>query len=200
VGADGAHFAFRPVPVVPRPRRPPPLWVAATSADTVDLAAARGVPLLLGMHASDDEKADLLARYAEVAGRHGHDPAAVGHASAHLAYVSDTDSRAVARLRGPLLDLLRGTLAYERVVGPTGAARDLTAYAEHLLAIHPVGSPERCRRVLTASAAATGVRHQLLLMEAAGDPQATVDNIARFAAQVLAPHDSPADRPGTTVP
>ncbi|MEV1145069.1 LLM class flavin-dependent oxidoreductase, partial [Micromonospora sp. NPDC049799] len=40
--AGTPRFPFRPVSVVPRPRRPVPLWVAATSPSTVDLAAARG--------------------------------------------------------------------------------------------------------------------------------------------------------------
>ena len=50
VGAAGEFFRFREVPVVPRPRtRPhPPVVVAATSAATADLAAARGLQVLLG--------------------------------------------------------------------------------------------------------------------------------------------------------
>lgn len=37
------RFPFRPVRVVPRPRRPIPVWIAATSASTVELAARHGL-------------------------------------------------------------------------------------------------------------------------------------------------------------
>lgn len=56
VGADGSFFRFPPVPVVPTPRRPVPVWIAATGDGTARLAAARGLPRLLGIHATDDEK------------------------------------------------------------------------------------------------------------------------------------------------
>ncbi|HEY3504761.1 MAG TPA: LLM class flavin-dependent oxidoreductase [Actinocatenispora sp.] len=55
-GTSGEHFSFRPVSVVPQPDHPIPVYVAATSPSTVDRAAERGLPLLLGMHATDTEK------------------------------------------------------------------------------------------------------------------------------------------------
>jgi alkanesulfonate monooxygenase SsuD/methylene tetrahydromethanopterin reductase-like flavin-dependent oxidoreductase (luciferase family) len=62
VAASGEHFAFGEVPIVPRPRtRPyPPVAVACTSTETVGLAAARGLPMLLGMDIDDDHKAGVL--------------------------------------------------------------------------------------------------------------------------------------------
>ena len=100
VGADGKVFRVRPVDVVPRPRNPVPTWVAATSAGTVDTAARHGLPLLLGMHATDDAKVNLLARYADTAARHGHDPATVEHASAHLTHTSKTTTTRPPRSSG----------------------------------------------------------------------------------------------------
>lgn len=185
VGAETGPFRFRPVPVVPRPRRPVPVWIAATSPATVELAARRGLPLLLGLQATDDEKADLLAGYAEVAAAHGHDPAAVAHASAHLAYVADTDDEARSTLRAALPGLLAGTAGYVRVDGSPPAHPDPARYVEHLLGIHPVGDPGRCRDRLARTVARTGVRHLLLLVEAAGDPDLTIANIDRLAAEVL---------------
>jgi len=41
IGADGRHFSFRSVTIVPRPARPVPVWVAATSEATADLPAGR---------------------------------------------------------------------------------------------------------------------------------------------------------------
>jgi alkanesulfonate monooxygenase SsuD/methylene tetrahydromethanopterin reductase-like flavin-dependent oxidoreductase (luciferase family) len=49
--AAGEFFSFGQVPMVPRPltRPHPPVVVAATSAATAELAAARGLPMLMGM-------------------------------------------------------------------------------------------------------------------------------------------------------
>ncbi|GIJ48758.1 alkanal monooxygenase [Virgisporangium aliadipatigenens] len=179
VGADGPTFRFREVAVVPRPRRRLPVWVAATGTGTVDLAAERGLPLLLGMHATDEEKAALLARYAATAARHGHDPVAVGHAGALLAHVAADDETARAEVRRHLPRLLSGTRDYVRLDGTT-STKDLTAYTESLIGIGAVGSPETCRRRLE-QAARVGVRHLLLMVEAAGDREDVLRNLARLS-------------------
>ena len=73
MGAAGEFFRFREVPVVPRPRtRPhPPVVVAATTPATAEFAAARGLPVLLGLHTDDEGKQELMGRYAAGAARHG---------------------------------------------------------------------------------------------------------------------------------
>jgi alkanesulfonate monooxygenase SsuD/methylene tetrahydromethanopterin reductase-like flavin-dependent oxidoreductase (luciferase family) len=185
VGASGDRFGFRPVTVVPRPRRRLPVWVAATSAATVDLAAQRGLPLLLGLHATDAEKAELLTRYAAGAARHGHDPAAVAHASAHLAHLGNDDAQAAETVRRSLPELLAGTREYVRLDGSAPTHRDPDAYVDHLLEISPVGGAQRCRDKLATTVATTGVRHLLLLVEAAGDPARVRANIAGLAAELL---------------
>jgi alkanesulfonate monooxygenase SsuD/methylene tetrahydromethanopterin reductase-like flavin-dependent oxidoreductase (luciferase family) len=77
VGAAGEFFRFREVTVVPRPRtRPHPPVVAATTPATAELAAVRGLPVLLGPHADDAAKRDMMDRYADAAARHGVPPAA----------------------------------------------------------------------------------------------------------------------------
>src|SRR5437016_4850519 len=83
--AAGRAFTFGGVPVVPRPRtRPhPPLVVACTSAATAALAAARGLPMLLGMHAGDDGKRELIGSYAAAAPPGQQAPA--GHIAAVVA-------------------------------------------------------------------------------------------------------------------
>jgi alkanesulfonate monooxygenase SsuD/methylene tetrahydromethanopterin reductase-like flavin-dependent oxidoreductase (luciferase family) len=177
-GADGEFFRFPPVTVVPRPRRPVPVWVAATSPSTVELAAARGLPLLLGMHATLDEKRRLLDRY------HG-EPTSLTHATAHLAYVADTRTVAEDALRAAMPAWLATTAGYVRVDGSTGPSRDPRAYLEHLLAIHPVGPPQLCIRRLTDAIAGTGASRLLLMVEGAGDPALTLANIARLGTDVL---------------
>lgn len=135
VGADGERFRFRPVAVVPRPTRTPPVWIAATSTDTVEHAARRGQPLLLGMHTTDAETAALVEHYTRTAVRHGHDPSHVPHASVRLAHVGDTDDDAATAVRRHLPGLLAGTSRYVRVDASQPTNRDLDAYTEHLIGV-----------------------------------------------------------------
>lgn len=182
--ADGERFRFRDVAVVPRPPRQPPVWVAATSSTTVDVAAGRGQPLLLGMHDGDAAKAAMLARYLDSAAAAGH-RTDVDHASAHLAFVADTVEQAETALRASLPGWLARTREYTRIDGTPPTHRDLDGYVEHLLAVHPVGPPQRCIERLSASRAVTGVRRLLLMVEGGGRPDLTLDTIARLGAEVL---------------
>jgi alkanesulfonate monooxygenase SsuD/methylene tetrahydromethanopterin reductase-like flavin-dependent oxidoreductase (luciferase family) len=185
VGADGELFRFPPVAVVPAPRRPVPVWVAATSESTVALAAARRLPLLLGMHATTQEKRRLLDHYHEQVPPGPPDPGAIAHASAHVAQVADTRAEAGDVLRAAMPGWLATTAQYVRIDGSTGPVRDPRAYVEHLLDIHPVGPPQLCVQRLTDAMAATGARRLLLMVEGAGDPAKTLANIARLGADVL---------------
>ncbi|MFB9322153.1 LLM class flavin-dependent oxidoreductase [Cryptosporangium minutisporangium] len=179
VGADGPHHRFRPVRVVPRPTRPPRVRIAATSPATVDLAAARGLPLLLGMHAAPAEHRVLLDRYAAVGGA-----AVPGPAVAHLAYVGETVEQARAAVRPALLAWLARTAEYVRIDGSVGRT-DPVAYADLLLDLHPVGDADLCVERLRRSAEVTGAGRLLLAVEAAGDRQRTLESIHRLAADVL---------------
>lgn len=185
VGAAGEFFAFDEVAVVPRPERPVPVHVAATSPATAGLAAARGLPLLLGMHATDAEKSALLRRYADVAAEHGHDPSAVPHAAAYLVQVADDRAGARRALRAAMPGWLAGTAEYVRIDGSPPSHPDHAAYLERLLADQPIGTPEDCAERLAESMAATGVRRALLTVEGAGEPAAVHENIARLGAEVL---------------
>jgi alkanesulfonate monooxygenase SsuD/methylene tetrahydromethanopterin reductase-like flavin-dependent oxidoreductase (luciferase family) len=178
VGADGQFFRFPPVTVVPAPRRPVPVWVAATSEPTVELAAIRGLPLLLGMHAPAEEKRRLIDHY-------GNGVLGVPHASAHVAYLADTQAEARDALRASMPGWLATTAQYVRIDNSTGPARDPHAYLEHLLGIHPVGPPQLCVQRLADTMAVTGVRRLLLMVEGTGDPDKTLANIARLGTDVL---------------
>jgi alkanesulfonate monooxygenase SsuD/methylene tetrahydromethanopterin reductase-like flavin-dependent oxidoreductase (luciferase family) len=191
VAADGHSFRFPAVAVTPRPRRPVPTWVAATGAGTAGLAAACGLPLLLGMHATDADKRALIDGYRRAGG-----PPDAGHASAHLAYAADTDVAARAALQVSMPGWLATTGQYRRIDGSSGPVRDPHAYLRHLLDIHPVGSAATCVDRLTTTMRVTGVRHLLLAVEGAGDPEATLANIARLGTEVLPALRRPA-RPGT---
>lgn len=177
VAADGARFRFREVDVVPRPVAPgPPVVLAVTSPSGVALAASRGLPMLLGMHADDEEKAACVAAYRGSA----------AHMSAALAYVADTRAQALAVIREALPRWLGPGLAgYVRADGAPRPARDVVAYTELLCRLHGVGTPEDAVAALSASAARTGVGHVVLMVEGAGDRARTCENIARLGAEVL---------------
>jgi alkanesulfonate monooxygenase SsuD/methylene tetrahydromethanopterin reductase-like flavin-dependent oxidoreductase (luciferase family) len=135
VQADGEFFRFREVAVVPRPvtRPHPPILVACTSETTLDLAAARGPPVLIGMHIGDDEKRRLVQRWAAVAERNGHDPTAARHVSAGVVHVDDDRERAVRSLCETMPPWFeRGVADYT----PSTGARPRR---DHRACLHPLG-------------------------------------------------------------
>ena len=117
VRGTGPEFTFGEVPVVPRPRtRPhPPLVVACTSPASAALAAARGLPMLLGLHAGDDHKREMAACYAAAVPPGRPRPA---HLAALVAYAADTRQEARRVLRRELPRWLGPGLAgYRRADG-----------------------------------------------------------------------------------
>ncbi|THA24475.1 LLM class flavin-dependent oxidoreductase [Streptomyces sp. RKND-216] len=198
VGADGARYAFPEVDVVPRPddavaglADPPPVVVACTSPGTVRLAARHALPMLLGMHCGDEEKAGMTALWRREARAAGHgaetvERAAAHHVSAGLAQVADTRREAVGALAKTMPAWMRRGLAAHRTVdGRERAMRDTAAYTEKLCSLHPVGPPALCADRLATTAEATGIRRFALLVEGTGDLAATRDNVARLGADVL---------------
>lgn len=171
VGADGEFFRFPPVTVRARPSSPVPIWVAATSPSTVDEAARRGLPLLLGVHTDDTERAAALRRYRDTARRFGHDPARAQHAAVSLACVAGIGSR------GALLRWLSiGVGDYRRIDGSCPDT-DRTGYVDHLLAIHPPDSANRILDRVTESARRLGITRSLLMVEGAGEPDAVAATV-----------------------
>lgn len=184
--ANGEHFTFREVPMVPTPRSGPPLAVAATSRGTVELAAARGLPMLLGMHIGDEEKAAMVQHYDQTAAAAGRDPATAEHISAVVAYVADDREQALADLRAAMPGwLAAGLAAHTPVDGRPRPSRDPHAYTELLCSLHPVGSSEECVERLLTSARRTGIKHVIMMVEGAGGRERTLANITRLGTQVL---------------
>ncbi|MGH3754458.1 MAG: LLM class flavin-dependent oxidoreductase [Pseudonocardiaceae bacterium] len=184
LAASGAHFRFPDVGIVPRPRtRPHPgVILAATTAATVELAAQRGLPLLLGMHASDADKAALIGHYHQAATHQA------SHIATALAYVADSQREAMATMRTCLPRWLGPGLAgYRRADGGPHQPRDPGEYTELLCRLHPVGTPEHCRTTLTTTTQRTGISHFILMVEGTGDRTRTLTNITRLGAEVL-PH------------
>ena len=177
--AGRGTFPFREVPIVPRPLTGPPVVVAATSTGTAELAARRGLPMLLGMHADDREKRAMVTHYE----RYG--PAA-GHVAAAVAYVADTRAEAQRVLRTAMPRWLGPGLAgYVPVDDRPRRPRDPEEYAALLCRIHPVGTADDCVATLRETAERTRIGHFALLVEGAGDPALTRENIRRLGAEVL---------------
>ncbi|TDB85546.1 LLM class flavin-dependent oxidoreductase [Actinomadura sp. KC216] len=173
----GERFGFREVPVVPRALVPPPVTVACTSPATEALAAERGLPMLLGMHAGPDEKAAAVAR-------HGRPDAP--HISTHVAQVADTREEAVKTVMAEMPRWLGpGLEGYVTVDDRPRPPRDPVGYTRLMCELHAVGSPDDCVESLVTTVERTGIRHLILMVEAAGSRRATLENIARLGADVL---------------
>ncbi|MBJ7906487.1 LLM class flavin-dependent oxidoreductase [Streptomyces sp. DSM 110735] len=195
VGADGERYRFREVPVVPRPSESltevpgPEVVVACTSPASVRLAAERGLPMLLGMHIGDEEKAEMVAlwrRHARAAGRSGEEITGAEHVSAGVCQLADRRTDAVETLLKAMPGWLKqGLDAHVTVDNRPRAMRDPHAYTELLCGLHPVGTPRLAADRLAATAERTGISRFALLTEGSGDLDATEENLRRLGAEVL---------------
>lgn len=173
VSYDGEFHRFREVAVVPRGR--PRMLVACTSPETLETAVDRRLPMLLGMHADDAEKAAMVRAY-DV-------PAA--HVSVVLAQVAESRAAGVRLLRETMPTWLRpGLDAHVRFDGTRPPMRDPQAYAEYLTAIHPIGPASYCADRILESSRTTGIEHFLLFVEGGG-PEHTAANIKALGSSVL---------------
>ncbi|MER6781020.1 MULTISPECIES: LLM class flavin-dependent oxidoreductase [unclassified Streptomyces] len=192
VAAGGERYGFREVAVVPRPSEAldgdgsgPEVIVACTSPASVRLAAERGLPMLLGMHCGDEDKAEMVALYRRTAAAAGRDPHAP-HVSAGVCQLADRTADA----REALLKAMPGWLkqgldAHVTVDGRERAMRDPVAYTELLCDLHPVGTPRLAANRLAATSERTGITRFALLAEGSGDLAATEENVRRLGAEVL---------------
>ncbi|MES9524613.1 LLM class flavin-dependent oxidoreductase [Streptomyces capoamus] len=195
VAASGERFSFREVPVVPRPSEAltetpgPEVVLACTSPGSVRLAAERGLPMLLGMHVGDEEKAEMVAlwrRCARAAGRPGEEIARAAHVSAGVCQLADRRTDAVETLTKAMPGWLKeGLAAHVTVDGRARTMRDPHAYTELLCGLHPVGTPRLAADRLAATSERTGISRFALLMEGSGDLAATEENLRRLGAEVL---------------
>jgi len=205
VAGKGPRYDFREVAVVPRADDPlagyggagsdddgcggPEVVVACTSPGTVRLAAEHGLPMLLGMHCGDEEKAEMIALWrstALAAGRSPESVRAAGHVSAGVAQISDRAEDALETLVKAMPGWLRqGLDAHVTVDGRHRVMRDPVAYTELLCGLHPVGPPRLAADRLAATAERTGITRFALLVEGSGDLAATEENVARLGTEVM---------------
>ncbi|MFF6997364.1 LLM class flavin-dependent oxidoreductase [Streptomyces sp. NPDC008313] len=217
VAGTGDRFRFREVPVVPRPSEAltapggswgsplsgpgpeahgadgdaagPEVVVACTSPASVRLAAERGLPMLLGMHVGDEEKAEMVAlwrRCARAAGRPSGEILGAAHVSAGVCQIADRHTDAAETLLKAMPGWLKqGLDAHVTVDGRARGMRDPLAYTELLCGLHPVGTPRLCADRLAATSERTGISRFALLVEGSGDLAATEENVRRLGAEVL---------------
>ncbi|MGW2558008.1 LLM class flavin-dependent oxidoreductase [Streptomyces sp. NPDC001514] len=196
VSAQGERFAFREVAVVPRPdelldgrAEGPEVIVACTSPASVRLAAERGLPMLLGMHCGDEDKAEMVALWRRHALDAGHSPdlvARAGHVSAGVAQIADGRAEAEETLVKAMPGWLKkGLDAHVTVDGRPRSMRDPVAYTELLCGLHPVGPPRLAADRLAATSERTGITRFALLVEGSGDLAATEENVRRLGTEVL---------------
>ncbi|MEW5536580.1 LLM class flavin-dependent oxidoreductase [Streptomyces cyaneofuscatus] len=197
VAGRGGRFGFREVAVVPRADDSlddgsapgPEVIVACTSPKTVRLAASRALPMLLGMHCGDEEKAEMVALWRTAAREAGHPPEVVegaAHVSAGVAQIADGPGDATETLVKTMPGWLRqGLDAHVTVDDRHRVMRDPVAYTELLCGLHPVGPPQLAADRLAATAERTGITRFALLVEGSGDLAATEENVRRLGADVL---------------
>ncbi|MWA13660.1 LLM class flavin-dependent oxidoreductase [Streptomyces sp. BA2] len=203
VASDAERFPFREVAVVPRPQEAltgagedtggtaegPEVIVACTSPASVRLAAERGLPMLLGMHVGDEEKAEMVAlwrRHARAAGRTPEEVLRGSHVSAGVAQIADRRLDAAETLQKSMPGWLKqGLDAHVTVDGRARAMRDPLAYTELLCGLHPVGTPQLCADRIAATSERTGITRFALLVEGSGDLATTEENVRRLGAEVL---------------
>ncbi|KUF16066.1 MULTISPECIES: LLM class flavin-dependent oxidoreductase [Streptomyces] len=214
VSGPGGRFTFRDVAVVPLPQEElptatgpfpdlpaalersgspatagPEVVVACTSPSSVRLAAARGLPMLLGMHVDDEEKAEMVAlwnRHARATGRTTDELAHAAHVSAGVVQIADRRAEAAETLTKAMPGWLKhGLDAHVTVDGRRRAMRDPLRYTELLCGIHPVGTPQVCADRLAATSERTGITRFALLVEGSGDLTTTEENVRRLGLEVL---------------
>lgn len=92
----GRYHSFEDVEVLPRPLQQPhpPVWLAASSEDSINRAARDGFAILMDPHSTHAEIGRKLALYHEGLRSAGHDPAAREVPTARLVAIGDTSARA----------------------------------------------------------------------------------------------------------
>ena len=211
IGFHGRHFDFADIVVRPRVlQRPhPPLWMAAVSPDSFELAARLGVGVLAGPFKPWFMIKEDIRRYrAAFAHYHGtesaHSRARVGmtlgifcledHAAARACAKTNITwfYRELLRLTTPILTELQGGYEYYKKFGSLTPLLKGTINLPILerLGLVVAGNPDHCRKQLTRYRDA-GVDHLLCAVGAgASDTALTQQSLQILSEQVL-----PAFRP-----
>lgn len=94
---DGEHYHIDGVRVVPKPlQKPhPPLWIGATSADTVKIAGTQGIPFMCDPVQTFEQATDLVCLWTSAARDAGHKPDGAELAALRPMWVAETSREAI---------------------------------------------------------------------------------------------------------
>jgi alkanesulfonate monooxygenase SsuD/methylene tetrahydromethanopterin reductase-like flavin-dependent oxidoreductase (luciferase family) len=97
VNHDGEYYQINGVKVVPKPSQQPhpPLWIGATSVESVKIAGARGIPFMCDPVQTFDQAADLARLWKSSAEEAGHDTDGVELAALRPMWVAETPQEAL---------------------------------------------------------------------------------------------------------
>ena len=189
VTSENELFPYQSVTVRPRPRTQPhpPVYVATATPEAVEVAARLRLPLQFYFTADTESRVKTIESYRSFAREHGWD-GDIDHLHSIPCLVEDDEASARERMSAGLI----ASFNTGNHPGLQDPALDLQAraeqnrdYAPQVIAQSPVGPPERVIGWLDEFVAATGARNFALYMEPLGEPQATLESIRRFAAEVM---------------
>ncbi|WP_320775388.1 LLM class flavin-dependent oxidoreductase [Streptomyces sp. CRN 30] len=169
----------------------PPVYVAAGSPASIELAADRGLPLLLFFEKDAEAKARLVALHSRRTRDRGRRQPVRGHAFAVFARVTGSAERAGRLMRDRARFILalgqrRGPLADPALpVPPPVTEGRVRALADRILATHPVGPADTCVERLVHHIAVSGCTRVMCQVEAAEETPEVLDHLERFVTQVL---------------
>jgi alkanesulfonate monooxygenase SsuD/methylene tetrahydromethanopterin reductase-like flavin-dependent oxidoreductase (luciferase family) len=202
VEGDGALWTFPPVRIAPRPVTAPhpPIYVAGQQDATLEIAAARGLGLLLSWHQTHAEREAVVRRYDAVWERVGRGPKPqhIGSVCVHIgasrdaAYAELKPRFAAWLASGRTGDFRRDLPADHRFAG---ALADLIAFADkkaaaetvvvdRLMANNAIGSVDDVMAWFREDMARTGTRRYAVFFDIIGEPAAAERNLTRLMTEV----------------
>ncbi|QIS12783.1 LLM class flavin-dependent oxidoreductase [Nocardia arthritidis] len=194
VSADSDLYRFREVRPEPGPvpGRSTPIYLAANAPTSVELAATRGLPMLLFFDKDAETKAAMVAEHARIARAAGHPDTEYAHGTALFAHVADDPDEAERVMRRAAREFVLANQQYQPLIeapqridrnAPVDEVADRLAAAA--LAAHPVGEPRVCVERLVEQIRGSGCRRVLCQVEIAGDQDSVLANIKRMGEEVL---------------
>ncbi|MCZ1018939.1 LLM class flavin-dependent oxidoreductase [Streptomyces noursei] len=193
VSADSELYRIPEVLSTPRPRTlpRPPVFVAATSDGSLELAARRGLPMLMFFDKDADSKAEMVAKHAAVAQSHGHAAAGYEHGFAVFAHVTDSAEEARRIMNGRARHFVESYNAYQRLPGtpappaPADPEPIINGLADNLLSSNPVGDVETCVERLVHHVEVSGCTRVMCQVDAVGGYEQTMHNLKRLTGEVF---------------